>query len=120
MAKRGRPKGGRPKIKIDWESFEKLCALQCTLIEIADYFNCSEDTIENKCKEHYKMRFSDIFRLKRGKGKVSLRRTQMALAQTSPAMAIFLGKNYLNQSDKQEIEHNTRVRIIRDSIQKPK
>jgi len=35
---------GRPKIKIDWEAFEKLCGLQCTQEEIASFFQCSADT----------------------------------------------------------------------------
>ena len=35
----------RPQIKIDWDQFNKLCALQCTQVEIAEWFNCSIDTI---------------------------------------------------------------------------
>lgn len=96
--------GGRPKIEIDKTQFEKLCGLQCTLIEIANYFDCSDDTIENWCKQTYKKGFSEVFRLKRCSGKVSLRRSQFRLAETNPTMAIWLGKQYLGQSDKQEIE----------------
>ena len=36
-------------------------------------------------------------------GKASLRRIQFNLAKKSPAMAIFLGKNYLDQSDHKEV-----------------
>jgi len=97
----------RPKKPIDREAFEKLCALACTLCEIAGFFDCSEDHIENWCKREYKKRFSEISRLKRGNGNISLRRKQREVAMSgSVPMLIFLGKNLLGQSDKQEVEHN--------------
>lgn len=43
--------------------------------------------------------FLQSFQGKRALGHVSLRRKQFHLADKSPAMAIFLGKNYLGQSD---------------------
>jgi hypothetical protein len=36
-------------------------------------------------------------------GKISLRRKQLRLAEKSAGMAIFLGKNYLDQADRHEI-----------------
>lgn len=90
---------GRPKKEIDSKQFEKLCALQCTLSEIASYFDCCEDTVENWCKATYGESFSDIFSKKREIGKISLRRAQFRLAEKNASMAIFLGKNYLKQSD---------------------
>ena len=93
----------RPRIEIDKDQFERLCGLQCTLVEIACYFNCSEDTIEKWCKREYRMGFTDIFHIKRSTGKISLRRSQFRLAETNPTMAIWLGKQYLGQTDKQEI-----------------
>jgi hypothetical protein len=95
---------GRPKIEIDWNEFGKLCGLQCTLSEISAWFDVSEDTIERRVKEEYEQTFAEIFRQKRGKGLISLRRKQFKLADKSAAMAIFLGKNYLGQRDSQEIE----------------
>lgn len=103
-------KAGRPQIKIDKAQFEKLCALQCTELEIAAYFGCSEDTIERWCKREFKQNFADVFAEKRGLGKISLRRNQWRLSETNPTMAIWLGKQYLDQKDstaitvKQEIE----------------
>lgn len=107
---------GRLKIKIDWNEFEKLCGMQCTLIEIAGWFNCSEDTIERAVKSKYNKNFADVFRLKRGKGLISLRRYQWKLAEKNPSMAIFLGKNFLGQSDRHEVEHSGGVTIIHDDI----
>lgn len=90
---------GRPPIEIDKKQFEKLCGLQCTLVEIASYFNCSEDTIERWCKKTYSATFAETFKKKSGNGKISLRRAQFRLAETNASMAIWLGKQYLGQRD---------------------
>lgn len=93
-------KGGRPATKIDKGTFEGLCALQCTLDEISGFFGCTDDTINNWCKREYGESFSGVFAKKREPGRISLRRMQWQLAKKSPAMAIFLGKNMLGQSDR--------------------
>lgn len=93
----------RPRIEIDKEQFEKLCYLQCTLSEIASWFKCSEDTIENWCKRTYKEGFSDTIKKYSAGGKVSLRRWQFKMAEHNVSMAIWLGKQYLGQKDQQEI-----------------
>lgn len=98
-------KMGRPEIKISKEDFEKLCGMQCTLIEIAGFFDCSEDTIENWCKKTYGgQTFSDVFKRKSAKGKISVRRKQFQVAESGNAtMLIWLGKQYLGQAEKQEV-----------------
>lgn len=90
---------GRPKKEIDRKQFEKLCGMKCTLIEIAGFFECSEDTIERWCKREYKEKFADIYKKKSAIGNISLRRNQLKLSEKSAAMAIFLGKNWLGQRD---------------------
>lgn len=108
MEEQNKPKTGRPRIDIDWEEFDKLCAIQATLNEIAAWFNCSIDTIENRCWEEKEMRFSDYFAQKAATGKISLRRKQFQTAMGgNVSMQIWLGKNWLDQKDKveSEIEH---------------
>lgn len=95
---------GRPKKEINQRQFESLCGLQCTLADIADFFECSEDTIERWCKRIYGANFADIYKTKSQAGKISLRRSQFKLAEKSPAMAIWLGKQYLGQREVQGIE----------------
>ena len=95
---------GRPQKEIDQSLFEKLCGLQCTLAEIAGMFDCSEDTIERWCKRTYDEGFAETYKKHSAAGKLSLRRAQFRLAEKSAAMAIFLGKNYLGQSDHVVIE----------------
>lgn len=93
----------RPRIEIDQTQFEKLCSIQCTLNEIAGFFGCSSDTIERWCKREYKEGFADVYEKKRGIGKISLRRAQFRMAETNPTMAIWLGKQYLGQAERQEV-----------------
>jgi len=94
----------RPRKEIDKEEFEKLCALQCTYTEICAWFDVTDKTLNTWCKRVYDMSFSEIFAIKREKGKISLRRSQFQLAQKNAPMAIFLGKNYLGQRDSIEYE----------------
>lgn len=92
----------RPRKEIDQKQFEGLCALQCTKDEICGFLEITDKTLENWCKRTYNAGFSETFREKRGKGKVSLRRAQFQLAQKNANMAIWLGKQYLGQKDKIE------------------
>ena len=96
-------KMGRPRKEINKTEFEKLCFLQCTEREFCSWFDVNEDTLNKWCKENYDGKtFSAVFKEKRENGIISLRRTQFQLAEKSPAMAIFLGKNLLGQTDKVE------------------
>ena len=100
-------KAGRPRKEIDKRDFEKLCMLQCTRAEICAWFNVSEPTLIDWCKRTYDGQdFLTVFNQKREGGKISLRRMQWQLAGKSPAMAIFLGKNLLGQTDKVEQTQN--------------
>lgn len=90
---------GRPHIEIDQTTFEKLCGIQCTITEIASVFGCSEDTIERWCKRIYHQNFAEIYKKHSAKGKASLRRYQFRLAEKNVSMAIWLGKQYLDQKD---------------------
>lgn len=96
-------KVGRPRKEIDQEQFEGLCALQCTEAEICSWFDVCSDTLESWCKRTYGLKFSETFAIKRGKGKISLRRSQFQLAEKNASMAIWLGKQYLGQKDVVEI-----------------
>ena len=93
---------GRPKKEIDQKPFENLCGLQCTQEEICGFFDICSDTLESWCKRTYEMNFSEVFKEKRGLGKISLRRNQWRLAEKNATMAIWLGKQYLGQKDQVE------------------
>lgn len=94
---------GRPRIEINWHEFEKLCAMQATLVEIAGWFGCSEDTIERRVKEEHGVTFAEHYRTKTSKGKISLRRKQLEVAMSgNTTMLIWLGKQMLGQRDRPE------------------
>lgn len=108
-------KMGRPIKEIDKKSFENLCALQCTQLEIADFFDCCDDTINNWCKKEYGMTFSDIYKVKSAPGKISLRRLQWKAAEKgNSALLVWLGKQYLGQTDKIENNNMEKITIVND------
>ena len=94
---------GRPRIEIDKEQFKSLCGIQCTLAEIASFFKCSDDTIERWCKRELKITFAEAFKKYSASGKISLRRWQFKMAEHNVSMAIWLGKQWLGQTEKQEV-----------------
>ena len=89
----------RPKKEIDQKQFENLCGLQCTLEEICGWFDVTDKTLDSWCKRTYNASFSEVFKQKRGNGKISLRRMQWRLAEKNATMAIWLGQQYLDQRD---------------------
>jgi hypothetical protein len=120
-------------MKLDWELIDKLSALMCSEKEIAYACNCSTQTLRNRCVAEKGCKIGEYIREHMQQGLISLRRLQWASAQGQegvpftdkngapifdkngriqwrmPPMApqyqmqIFLGKNYLGQSDRQEI-----------------
>lgn len=95
---------GRPRKEIDFQVFEGLCRAQCTEIEIAGIFDIDVDTLNARIKENYGETFSDVYKKKSVAGKISLRRLQFKSAEGgNVTMQIWLGKQWLNQTDKQEL-----------------
>ena len=91
----------RPRKEIDEKQFESLCGIQCTQEEICEFFHVCADTLNTWCKRTYKKNFSAVYEEKRGTGKISLRRAQYQLALKGNAtMLIWLGRNWLGQTDK--------------------
>lgn len=87
---------GRPKTGLDYEAIEKLASIMCTQEEIASYFDCSVRTLQRDEE------FCRVYKKGLDKGKMSLRRKQFAMSETNVTMAIWLGKQYLGQTDKME------------------
>jgi len=105
-------KMGRPRKEIDFDQFEELCRIQCTEVEIASVFGISIETLNTRCKEQYGQTFLEIWAEKSAAGKASLRRKQWLLAQDGNAtMLIWIGKQWLGQTDTQKIEHSGAVHV---------
>lgn len=89
-------------MELDMNQFENLCKIQCTIKEIADWFNCTEEEVRDWVQETYNEDFETIYEKKSVTGKISLRRAQFKLAEKNANMAMWLGKQYLDQSDDEQ------------------
>jgi len=96
-------KGGRPRINLDYEKLDKLCAIMCTGEEIASILNIDYDTLNRALKRDKHGGFADYYKNKSANGKMSLRRVQMKQAlDGNTTMLVWLGKQHLDQSDKSD------------------
>lgn len=97
-------KPGLQKAEIDWEEFEQLCSFHCTRTEIADFFKIHPETLSNHIKKHYGATFNEVWEEKSSRGKRNVRKKQYAVAMSGNiAMLIWLGKQWLGQSEKTEV-----------------
>ena len=87
----------RPKkYNIDPEQVEKLASFGCSNTEIASFFGCSKDLISKS--------YSTNVAKGKDKGKIRLRQLLWKSAERgNVAMQIWLSKQYLGMTDKQEI-----------------
>ena len=93
-------KMGRPKIPIDFDVVRGMCSVMATEEEIACYFGCTIQTINERCKNEMGCTFLELFKKNSVGGKISLRRSQFKLAVGgNPSLNIWLGKQYLGQRD---------------------
>ena len=107
MGKRGPKKGegGRHEIEIDWVQVGAMAKIWATAKEISAYTGASLTTLNRACIKRNGKTF-DAFLSENGEaGKISLRRIMLrrALNDKSPAAAIFMSKNKLGMSDRQDI-----------------
>ena len=87
----------RPKkYNIDTHQVEQLAGFGCSNTEMASFFGCDESLIRKS--------YSESIAKGRDNGKIRLRQYQWASAKKgNVAMLIWLGKQLLGQSDKQDI-----------------
>ena len=106
--------------------FEELCNIQCTETEIASVLGISRDTVIRWCKDTYGDTFSTVYKKYSECGKRSLRRILFDHASKNVTAAIWLSKQYLGMTDKNEVTNITpdteiKIEIINDKNQlKPK
>jgi hypothetical protein len=82
----------------------QLGELQCTPDEVALIFGVAEAAMAKFLARSRLARAA--FAGGRGHGLEAQRRAQFKLAETNATMAIFLGKNYLGQADRRELEQS--------------
>lgn len=77
---------------------DRMAKDQCKHRTIAEVLGVGREAL----RTHYLPRLTK----KASEGRVELRADQRRMQKKQPALAIFLGKNYLGQKDKQEIKHD--------------
>lgn len=106
--KKSGPKGPRkrPKSDQDFEDFESLAAMQCTLTEICGFFKITMETLIQRIRDRYPDDdFSAKYHEFRAEGKASLRRVMWDKAMRGDGMTQrWLSRQYLGMSDKVEVD----------------
>lgn len=104
---------GRKRIEIDWERVDEYLKAQCDGAAIARMLNIHPDTLYSRCEADHKTVFSAYAQQKKEQGKEILRRKQFDTAMAgNVTMLIWLGKQYLEQSDKQQLTGKNGVDLI--------
>ncbi len=94
---------GRKLFQIDWKAVDNMCAIHCTGEEIAGVLGCDYDTLATAIKRERGVAFSDYYKQKSASGNMSLRRKQYSAAMDgNSTMLVWLGKNWLGQTDRPE------------------
>ena len=95
-----------PKIiDIDSKEVEMLASFGCSTVEIAKFFGCDESTVRKK--------YPNELKSGREMMKIKLRQLQWKHASLgNTALLIFLGKQYLGQSEKQEVDFSGNLEAI--------
>ena len=92
------------KITFDYDEIEKLYTIDCTDQDIADHLGISRKTVQRRKKNDKK--WQKAMRYGYAKGNRSLRAKQYQVALSgNTTMLVWLGKNRLGQTDKQEFNH---------------
>lgn len=94
-------KSSKYKVHIDWEQFEKLCYIQCTRQEIADFFGLHPDHLAERCREELGLTYKQAWDRMSVNGRMSLRRElyQKAIKERNLQAMIWLSKNYLGMKE---------------------
>jgi hypothetical protein len=103
--KRKRRKIGRPKIAVNKANLLRLSKLQCTMEELAAFFEVSLDTMKRRLKEP---ELREIWDRGKALGMLSIRRRQFQLMllpnSAGVQMTVHLSKFHLGQTEKSLIE----------------
>jgi len=109
----------RPKADIDWKKVDKYLQAQCEGTGIAGLLGIDEQTLYRRCKEDNKIGFAEYSALKKSEGKELLRAKQYQSAmEGDKTMQIWLGKQYLMQKEKSEVDTTIHVPILPDIVVK--
>jgi len=95
----------RPRTSIDWKIVSENLRADCSTVGIASIFGIGADTLYTRCVEDNGIPWTEYAQKERASGEDLLRMVQyqQALGGSVPLL-IWLGKQRLNQSEKQKTE----------------
>jgi AraC-like DNA-binding protein len=101
------------------DHLKAICRLRPTLADVAAFFDVSEDTIQNRCKEFEGTTFS-VFRTKyMTDTRLTLVRNALKMANAgNSTMMIFCLKNIAHWVDKVEVDHTIEINTFSDWARK--
>jgi hypothetical protein len=103
LPKKSSAKRPRPYV-VDQEILAAYCQVGATQEEVCAILDIDEETLQGACKRQFGCAFPEFFKKHFNKTKLSLRRKQVQLAlEGHPSMLIWLGKSFLNQSERHEV-----------------
>lgn len=95
---------GRPRKEVDLKLAADLVRIQCTADEVCGVLDVSPDTLDRRLKEAGWNNFADFYERHAAEGRASLRRDQFKAARKgNSSVLIWLGRQYLGQTDRREI-----------------
>ncbi len=101
----------RPKKDIDEAQVIRLAAINCSYEEMAAVLGCDESTLTR--------RFAQVIQTGRASGRMSLKRKQYEIAMKGHyGMLIWLGKQLLDQRDKNEVTASVDATIHKSKEEK--
>lgn len=93
----------QPQSSVPWSVVDKLAFIQSTPSEIAAFFGLAYNTLDDRCKVEQGMSLREYRDIRAEGGRSVLRKAQWKRAveggQQQTAMLIWLGKQYLDQSE---------------------
>lgn len=96
---------GRPKLDVDFDKLAILCQYPLRNEDIADLMDLSMDTISRAIKKKFNVTFAEYKEQKQSKLRFTLLQKQVEVAKAgNVVMLIWLGKQYLGQSDVEKSE----------------
>ena len=103
-------KVGRPKSIFNERELKYLISIQCTLDEIAGFFQMHKDVLRKKVQEEYEISWAEFYERNSQGVKVALRRRQVQSAMEGDTQMLkFLGKNLLGQKEKIDFDGEVKV-----------
>ena len=109
--------GGRPIKEIDWKLLDSVLQFGAKLMDCSDILEASDDTIQKRIREQFGITFSEYRERRMSKMRMRLLQKQYDVAmQGNVALLIWLGKQHLGQTDKQEINQKTEIKTVEQFI----